>query len=48
MTDYILNKIESAFFWLFLHRRERKIDAQFDRRLSQEIDCLRALIEGGK
>lgn len=37
---------ERFFFKLALFRRERKIDLSFDRRLSQEIDCLQALIDG--
>ncbi len=44
----IIDKLEQIFFRLFLYRRERIICQEFDRQLSQEIDCLQTLIEGYK
>lgn len=41
----LIKGFERFFFKLALHRREKRIDLSFDRRLSQEIDCLQALIE---
>jgi hypothetical protein len=45
LIDRIIDKIECVFFRLSLHRREKQIRKDFDRRLSQEIDCLLTLLE---
>ncbi len=47
LFDFI-DRIERLFFRLSLHRREKKINSRFDRHLSQEMDCLQCLIDGGK
>jgi|GEM_PF-3100455 len=43
-----IDALERFILRLFLHRRERIICPEFDRRLSREIDCLQTLIEGCK
>jgi len=45
LRNHCIDKLENFILRLFLHRRERIICPEFDRRLSREIDCLLALIE---
>ena len=44
----LITGLERFFFKLALHRREKKVDSRFDPNLSQEMDCLQFLIDGGK
>lgn len=43
--DQLILRFEKLIFKSSLHRREQKIQPQFDKRLSREIDCLQVLIE---